>query len=68
MCFELTGKLLLAASVVTSLLTVALQVVVQFWAPNLNPAVVLTTGLVGLILANGFSARVYGEIGTLTSH
>lgn len=41
----------------------ALHVVVQYWAPDLSPAVMITTGLVGLILANGFSARVYGEIG-----
>jgi amino acid permease len=41
----------------------ALHVVVQYWAPDLSPAVMITTGLVGLILANGFSSRVYGEIG-----
>jgi amino acid transporter len=39
-------------------------VVVQYWAPDLNPAIVITIGLIGLIAANGFSARVYGEVGT----
>lgn len=50
-------------SVSSTLLTEALHVVIQYWAPDLNPAITITTGLVLLILANGFSARVYGEIG-----
>lgn len=39
-----------------------MHVVIQYWHPDLNPAVTITCGLVGLCLANGISVRVYGEI------
>jgi amino acid transporter len=46
-CFELT----------------ALNVLVEYWAESLNPAICISAGLVGLGIANGISVRWYGEIG-----
>lgn len=46
-CFELT----------------AFNVLVSYWAPNLNPAICISAGLVALGLANGINVRLYGEIG-----
>lgn len=39
-----------------------MHVVLQYWHPDLNPAITITCGLVGLAAANGISVRVYGEI------
>jgi hypothetical protein len=49
-CFELT----------------AFNVLVSYWAPNLNPAICISAGLVALGLANGINVRLYGEIGVYT--
>lgn len=35
----------------------------QYWAPDLNPAVMITIGLVLLTVANSFPVKVYGEVG-----
>jgi amino acid transporter len=40
----------------------AMHVVLQYWHPDLNPAITISCGLAGLALANGISVRVYGEI------
>ncbi len=46
-CFELT----------------ALNVLIEYWAPGLNPAIVISVGIVLLAAANGVSVKVYGEVG-----
>jgi hypothetical protein len=40
----------------------AMQVVIQYWHPDVNPAITITLGLAGLCAANGISVRLYGEI------
>jgi amino acid transporter len=62
-CFELTGKSLgLDTCSVRRLTSSAMHVVLQYWHPDLNPAITISCGLAGLALANGISVRVYGEI------
>ena len=46
-CFELT----------------AFNVLVAYWAPDLNPAICISAGLVALAVANGINVRLFGEIG-----
>ena len=45
-----------------ALLTLALHVLIQYWHPDSNPAITISTCLLGLILANGISVRIYGEV------
>jgi amino acid permease len=68
-CFELTGTrfsaplvFFLHRSLVRRLTSPAMHVVLQYWHPDLNPAITISCGLAGLALANGISVRVYGEI------
>ena len=56
-CFELTGGFALHANLIS-----ALHVVIQYWHPDLNPAITISLGLAGLVVANGISVRLYGEI------
>lgn len=44
----------------------ALNVLVEYWA-EINPAICISAGLVGLAVANGISVRWYGEIGESSS-
>lgn len=67
-CFELTGTYHSAdTSPQSPRLTTAMNLIVEYWEPDINPAICITLGLACLGLANGVNVRWYGEIGEVTS-